>query len=231
MRWRPARSTSCSSSGQPCCPELRDCLRQRTSGRYRLVGMSSHQHALRGRVQGAAARLRTGDARRATVVADAGGGGRGGDADRLPGRAQARRRSASPTRPNAGSCGSALGDAAASSRAVGSELLAAATDDDGDVTLLVAPMVARPPRADRRAWCAIRSSAPTVMFGVGGVLAEAVGDVVFRPAPLDAVTAEEMIDSLASPVAARRGPRRGGGLAQPACRAARRARTARRRAP
>ena len=38
----------------------------------------------------------------------------------------------------------------------------------------------------------------TVMFGVGGVLAEAVGDVVFRPAPLDAVTAEEMIDSLAS---------------------------------
>ena len=38
----------------------------------------------------------------------------------------------------------------------------------------------------------------TVMFGVGGVLAEAVADVVFRPAPLDVVTAEEMIDSLAS---------------------------------
>ena len=36
------------------------------------------------------------------------------------------------------------------------------------------------------------------MFGVGGVLAEAIDDVVFRPAPLDAVTAEEMIDSLAS---------------------------------
>src|SRR3546814_17695608 len=38
----------------------------------------------------------------------------------------------------------------------------------------------------------------TVMFGVGGVLAEAIDDVVFRPAPLDAVTAEEMIDSLRS---------------------------------
>ena len=34
------------------------------------------------------------------------------------------------------------------------------------------------------------------MLGVGGVLAEAVADVVFRPAPLDRVTAEEMIDDL-----------------------------------
>ncbi len=34
----------------------------------------------------------------------------------------------------------------------------------------------------------------TVMFGLGGILAEAVADVVFRPAPLDVVTAEEMID-------------------------------------
>ena len=34
------------------------------------------------------------------------------------------------------------------------------------------------------------------MLGVGGILAEAVADVVFRPAPLDLVTADEMIDEL-----------------------------------
>jgi acetyltransferase len=37
-----------------------------------------------------------------------------------------------------------------------------------------------------------------VMLGVGGVLAEAIADVVFRPAPLDPVTAQEMIDDLRS---------------------------------
>ena len=36
------------------------------------------------------------------------------------------------------------------------------------------------------------------MLGVGGILAEAVADVVFRPAPLDAVDAAEMIDDLAT---------------------------------
>ena len=39
---------------------------------------------------------------------------------------------------------------------------------------------------------------PTVMLGVGGILAEAVADVVFRPAPVDDVTAHEMIDQLAT---------------------------------
>ncbi len=39
---------------------------------------------------------------------------------------------------------------------------------------------------------------PTVMLGVGGILAEAVADVVFRPAPVDATTASEMIDDLAT---------------------------------
>ena len=37
---------------------------------------------------------------------------------------------------------------------------------------------------------------PTVMLGVGGVLTEALGDVVFRPAPVDALTAAEMVDDL-----------------------------------
>ncbi len=36
------------------------------------------------------------------------------------------------------------------------------------------------------------------MLGVGGILAEAVADVVFRPAPLDRPTAAEMIDDLAA---------------------------------
>ena len=37
-----------------------------------------------------------------------------------------------------------------------------------------------------------------VMLGVGGILAEAVADVVFRPAPLDEATAADMIDGLAT---------------------------------
>ena len=89
-----------------------------------------------------------------------------------------------------------LGDAAAVT-AAGRDLLDAATDADGDVALLVAPMV----RGNRELIAGMVRDpqfGATVMFGVGGVLAEAVGDVVFRPAPLDAITAEEMIDSLAS---------------------------------
>ena len=43
-----------------------------------------------------------------------------------------------------------------------------------------------------------RQFGPTVMLGVGGVLAEAIADVVFRPAPVDTVTAHEMLDELAS---------------------------------
>ena len=39
---------------------------------------------------------------------------------------------------------------------------------------------------------------PTVMIGVGGIFAEAIDDVVFRPAPLDGVGAAEMIGDLRS---------------------------------
>ena len=76
------------------------------------------------------------------------------------------------------------------------ELLAAATPDDGPVAVLVAPMV----QGNRELIGGVlrdRQFGPTVMLGVGGILAEAVADVVFRPAPLDELTAHEMIDQLA----------------------------------
>jgi acyl-CoA synthetase (NDP forming) len=88
----------------------------------------------------------------------------------------------------------ALVDAEAVSEAA-QVLLAAAGPGDGDVDLLVAPMV-----SGRRELIAgaVRDPqfGPTVMLGIGGVLAEAVADVVFRPAPLDPVTADEMLDDL-----------------------------------
>jgi acyl-CoA synthetase (NDP forming) len=85
-------------------------------------------------------------------------------------------------------------------------LLEAARPVDGHVDLLVAAMVAG--RRELIAGAARHPQfGPTVMLGVGGVLAEAVGDVVFRPAPLDAITAAEMIDELR--MAALLGPFRG----------------------
>jgi acetyltransferase len=89
-----------------------------------------------------------------------------------------------------------LSDGPAVERAA-AELLAAARPDDGDVAVLVAPMIV----GNRELIAGLvrdQQFGPTVMLGVGGVLAEAIADVVFRPAPLDAVTAEEMIDGLAT---------------------------------
>jgi acetyltransferase len=87
-----------------------------------------------------------------------------------------------------------LGDAGAVIAAA-SELLAAAGPEDGEVDLLVAPMV---PGLRELIVGAVRDAqfGPTVMLGVGGVLAEATADVVFRPAPLEPVTADEMIGDL-----------------------------------
>ena len=81
--------------------------------------------------------------------------------------------------------------------AAAADLLGAATPDDGDVSVLVAPMIS----GNRELIAGIIRDpqfGPTVMLGVGGILAEAVADVVFRPAPLDAVTASEMVDDLAT---------------------------------
>ena len=76
------------------------------------------------------------------------------------------------------------------------ELLAAATPEDGEVHLLVAPML----RATRELIAGLHDDAQfgmTVMLGVGGILAEAVADVSFRLVPIDRVDAEEMIEDLA----------------------------------
>jgi acetate---CoA ligase (ADP-forming) subunit beta len=75
-------------------------------------------------------------------------------------------------------------------------LLEAARPDDGDVHLLVAPML----RATRELIAGLHHDPQfgmTVMLGVGGILAEALADVSFRLVPIDPVDAEEMIDDLA----------------------------------
>jgi acetyl-CoA synthetase (ADP-forming) len=75
------------------------------------------------------------------------------------------------------------------------ELLAAARPEDGPVELLVAPML----KGNRELIAGLHTDAqfgPTVMLGLGGVLAEAIQDVVFRLVPIDEVDAHEMIDDL-----------------------------------
>jgi len=80
-------------------------------------------------------------------------------------------------------------------RTAAADLLAAATPEDGEVAVLVAPMV-----KGNRELIAGLSDDPqfgmTVMLGVGGVLAEAVADVAFRLVPITRTDAEEMIDDL-----------------------------------
>ena len=77
------------------------------------------------------------------------------------------------------------------------ELLGAATPDDGDVSLLVAPMVA----GNRELIAGVVRDpqfGPVVMLGAGGILAEAIADVQLRPAPIDAADADDMIDGLST---------------------------------
>ncbi len=89
-----------------------------------------------------------------------------------------------------------LRDAAAVAAAAHA-LLGAAVPEDGDVSLLVGEMV---PGSRELIAGFVRDEefGPCVMLGIGGVLAEAVGDVAFRLAPLDAVDAEDLIDDLAN---------------------------------
>jgi acetate---CoA ligase (ADP-forming) subunit beta len=87
-----------------------------------------------------------------------------------------------------------LGDADAV-RDAAADLLARATPEDGEVTVLIAPFLS----ATRELIAGIHRDpqfGPTVMLGVGGVLAEAVADVAFRLVPITRVDAEEMVDDL-----------------------------------
>ena len=87
-----------------------------------------------------------------------------------------------------------LGDAA-QVRTAAEELLGKATPADGEVHLLVAEMVS----GGRELIAGVLVDpqfGPTVMLGVGGVLAEAIADVTFRPAPVSAAQAADMVDSL-----------------------------------
>ena len=89
-----------------------------------------------------------------------------------------------------------LGDATAVEHA-SEALLAAATPDDGEVSLLVAPMV----KGTRELIAGVSRDpqfGPTVLLGVGGILAEAVGDAVVRLVPLSRADAEDMVDGLAT---------------------------------
>ena len=81
--------------------------------------------------------------------------------------------------------------------AAAAALLGAASPEDGEVHLLVAPML----RGSRELIAGLHHDEQfgmTVMLGVGGVLAEAVADVSFRIVPIDRVDAEEMIEDLST---------------------------------
>ncbi len=89
-----------------------------------------------------------------------------------------------------------LADADAVATASG-ELLAAARPEDGEVHLLVAPML----RGSRELIAGLHRDEQfgmTVMLGIGGVLTEALGDVAFRLVPITRRDALEMIDDLAT---------------------------------
>jgi acyl-CoA synthetase (NDP forming) len=75
------------------------------------------------------------------------------------------------------------------------ELLNAARPDDGEVHLLVAPMISGT-RELIAGLLVDPQFGPTLMVGVGGVMAEVIKDVAFRPAPVDAAMARQMISSL-----------------------------------
>jgi len=87
-----------------------------------------------------------------------------------------------------------LGDDATVAEAAAA-LLGAARPDDGEVHLLVAPML----KGNRELIAGLHHDEQfgmTVMLGVGGILAEAIADVVFRLVPITRVDAAEMIADL-----------------------------------
>lgn len=79
--------------------------------------------------------------------------------------------------------------------AAAAELLAARRPDDGAARLLVAPMVSGSRELLAGAYQDPQFG-PCVLVGVGGVLAEALGDVAVRLAPIDARDGHEMLEDL-----------------------------------
>ena len=77
------------------------------------------------------------------------------------------------------------------------ELIAAARPEDGDVGLLVGAMVSGA-RELIAGFVRDEGFGSCVMLGIGGIFAEALGDVAFRLAPLDSVDANDLIDDLAN---------------------------------
>jgi len=89
-----------------------------------------------------------------------------------------------------------LADAAAV-RSAAEELLALARPEEGDVALLVAEMV----HGGRELIAGLVRDpqfGPCVMLGLGGILAEALGDVVFAAAPIDEAEARRLPQRLAA---------------------------------
>src|SRR5436190_20425865 len=82
-------------------------------------------------------------------------------------------------------------------RTAATELVAAATPADGAVSVLVAPMV----RGSRELIAGLVRDpqfGPCVMLGIGGVLAEALGDVAFRLVAITDLDAHDLLDDLAT---------------------------------
>lgn len=83
--------------------------------------------------------------------------------------------------------------------AAGDELLSLATPQDGEVSLLIAPMV----KGNRELIAGLATDpqfGTTVMVGIGGIFAEAIADVSLRLVPISQVDAEEMIEDLKTQV-------------------------------
>ena len=80
-------------------------------------------------------------------------------------------------------------------RSAATDLLAAATEADGAVEVLVAPML----RGNRELIAGLADDPQfgmTVVLGIGGIFAEALADVAIRLVPIARVDAEDMIDEL-----------------------------------
>lgn len=86
-------------------------------------------------------------------------------------------------------------DTPESVRAAANDLLAAAVEDDGEVALLVSEMVL----GYRELIAGVvytEQFGAALMLGLGGVLAEAVGEAVFRLIPVSKFDCQDMIDDL-----------------------------------